>query len=198
MCSGKVAKLFLSALTLQLAVPVWYDCHENGEAVHEKSMPHERSPFSCYVMRRRHMTPVDKSREHSLENSLLNLHSVLGDSKVYGCDCDLVPKFAEGSRQHLGAFPLFSGTHFAALLDECREDILNHAYELAKANQGAPGVDGQTFEQIELQGLEEWLEGIRKELRDKTYKPQPVRRVMIPRLTLSGNNRDTGIVQAQL
>ncbi len=126
------------------------------------------------------MTPVDKSREHSLENSLLNLHSVLGDSKVYGCDCDLVPKFAEGSRQHLGAFLLFSGTHFAALLDECREDILNHAYELARANQGAPGVDGQTFEQIELQGLEEWLEGIRKELRDKTYKPQPVRRVMIP------------------
>jgi RNA-directed DNA polymerase len=55
-----------------------------------------------------------------------------------------------------------------------REDILSHAYELAKANKGAPGVDGQTFEAIESQGLEEWLEGIRKELHDKTYKPQPV------------------------
>ena len=62
-----------------------------------------------------------------------------------------------------------------------REDILGHAYELAKANKGAPGVDGQTFEAIESQGLEEWLEGIRKELHDKTYKPQPVRRVLIPK-----------------
>ena len=53
-----------------------------------------------------------------------------------------------------------------------REDILNHAYELAKANKGAPGVDGQSFEQIELQGEQEWLEGIRKDLHDKTYKPQ--------------------------
>jgi RNA-directed DNA polymerase len=58
-----------------------------------------------------------------------------------------------------------------------REDILSYAYELAKANNGAPGVDGQAFEQIESGGLPEWLEGIRKDLHDKTYKPQPVRRV---------------------
>jgi RNA-directed DNA polymerase len=45
-----------------------------------------------------------------------------------------------------------------------RGDILRHAYELAKATKGAPGVDGQTFEGIESQGLEEWLEGIRKDL----------------------------------
>src|SRR5438128_4880911 len=62
-----------------------------------------------------------------------------------------------------------------------REDILNHAYELVKANKGAPGVDGQTFEQIEWQGLEEWLEGISKDLHAKTYKPQPERRVLIPK-----------------
>src|ERR1700759_1364152 len=61
------------------------------------------------------------------------------------------------------------------------EDVLSHSYELAKTNQGAPGVDGQTFEQIESQGLMEWLDDIRKELRTKTYKPQPVRRVMIPK-----------------
>src|SRR5437868_14593012 len=72
-----------------------------------------------------------------------------------------------------------------------REDVLAHAYELAKANKGAPGVDGQTFEQIESQGLEEWLDGIGKELRAKTYKPQPVRRVMIPKP--GGGERPLGI-----
>ncbi len=72
-----------------------------------------------------------------------------------------------------------------------REDILHHAYGLAKANKGAPGVDGQTFGEIEAQGLEEWLEGIREDLRDKTYKPQPVRRVMIPKP--GGGERPLGI-----
>ena len=52
-----------------------------------------------------------------------------------------------------------------------REDVLAHAYALARANQGAPEVDGQTFEQIESAGLEEWLTGIRQELRNKTYRP---------------------------
>src|SRR2546427_8899135 len=72
-----------------------------------------------------------------------------------------------------------------------REDVLRHAYELAKANKGAPGVDGQTFEVIETEGLEKWMEGIRKDLRDKTYKPQPVRRVLIPKP--GGGERPLGI-----
>lgn len=72
-----------------------------------------------------------------------------------------------------------------------REDILAYAYELAKANQGAPGVDGQTFWGIEAQGREKWLEGIRDELRAKTYQPQPVRRVMIPKP--GGGERPLGI-----
>src|SRR5712691_9575955 len=59
-----------------------------------------------------------------------------------------------------------------------REDLLAHAYALAKSNQGAPGVDGQSFWGIESQGLEEWLSGIREDLRAKTYQPQPVRRAM--------------------
>src|ERR1700726_2237724 len=62
-----------------------------------------------------------------------------------------------------------------------REDILLHAYELAKENKGAPGVDEQSFEQIESEGREEWLRGIRSDLRDKTYEPRAVRRVMIPK-----------------
>jgi RNA-directed DNA polymerase len=72
-----------------------------------------------------------------------------------------------------------------------REDILNHAYALAKSNQGAPGVDGQSFEEIESAGLEEWLTGIREELRNKTYPPQPVRRVKIPKP--GGGERPLGI-----
>jgi RNA-directed DNA polymerase len=72
-----------------------------------------------------------------------------------------------------------------------RGDILHHAYRLAKANGGAPGVDGVTFEQIESEGLSEWLSGISEELRAKTYKPQPVRRVMMPKP--GGGQRPLGI-----
>src|SRR6202521_1669836 len=72
-----------------------------------------------------------------------------------------------------------------------REDILAHAYALAKSNQGAPGVDGQSFWGIETLGLEEWLSGIRNDLRAKTYQPQAVRRVMIPKP--GGGERPLGI-----
>src|SRR6266702_1566004 len=72
-----------------------------------------------------------------------------------------------------------------------REDILAHAYALAKSNQGAPGVDGQSFWGIESQGLEEWLCGIRNDLREKTYQPQAVRRVLIPKP--GGGERPLGI-----
>jgi RNA-directed DNA polymerase len=72
-----------------------------------------------------------------------------------------------------------------------REDILVHAYALVKSNQGAPGVDGQSFWGIESQGLEEWLRGIRNDLRAKTYQPQAVRRVMIPKS--GGGERPLGI-----
>src|SRR5829696_2752558 len=71
---------------------------------------------------------------------------------------------------------------FYGLYDKiCRDDILRHAYGLARANAGAPGVDGMSFEQIEAQGLEAWLAGLREELVSKTYRPDPVRRVMIPK-----------------
>ncbi|MEJ0046462.1 MAG: hypothetical protein WDN04_10330 [Rhodospirillales bacterium] len=62
-----------------------------------------------------------------------------------------------------------------------RTDILRHAYERAHANAGAPGVDGITFDQIEAAGLEGWLIRLGEELRAKTYRCQPVRRVMIPK-----------------
>jgi len=84
------------------------------------------------------------------------------------------------------------GYRFYMLYDKIwREDILAHAYELARANKGAPGVDGQSFEEIESQGVTEWLTGIREELRNKTYQPQPVRRVKIPKP--GGGERPLGI-----
>ena len=62
-----------------------------------------------------------------------------------------------------------------------RGDILRHAFALARANAGAPGVDGITFAAIEAAGLEKWLAGLREELVSKTYRADPVRRVMIPK-----------------
>ena len=62
-----------------------------------------------------------------------------------------------------------------------RADILRHAYALARANAGAPGTDGMTFAAVEALGLERWLAGLREELVSKTYRPDPVRRVSIPK-----------------
>ena len=81
---------------------------------------------------------------------------------------------------------------FYVLYDKIRrEDILLHAYRLARANAGAPGVDGITFARIEEEGLEAWLAGLREELVSKTYRPDPVRRVMIPKP--NGGERPLGI-----
>jgi RNA-directed DNA polymerase len=72
-----------------------------------------------------------------------------------------------------------------------REDILRHAWAQAKAKDGAPGVDQESFEDIESKGLEEWLDRLGREMHDKTYQPQPVRRVMIPKP--GGGERPLGI-----
>ena len=84
------------------------------------------------------------------------------------------------------------GYRFYMLYDKIyRADILAHAYALAKANKGAAGVDGITFAMVEAAGLEEWLAGLGEELRRRTYRPQPVRRVMIPKP--GGGTRPLGI-----
>lgn len=81
---------------------------------------------------------------------------------------------------------------FYVLYDKiCREDVLLHAYALARDNAGAPGVDDVTFEQIEMSGVGAWLTGLRKELVSRTYRPDPVRRVMIPKP--GGGERPLGI-----
>jgi len=84
------------------------------------------------------------------------------------------------------------GFRFYQLYDKVyREDVLLRAWALAKANHGVPGVDDESFEDIESKGLREWLNGLRQDLHDKTYQPQPVRRVMIPKP--GGGERPLGI-----
>ncbi|MEW5749026.1 MAG: reverse transcriptase domain-containing protein, partial [Candidatus Thermoplasmatota archaeon] len=74
-----------------------------------------------------------------------------------------------------------------------RADILEHAYRLCRENGGAAGVDRETFESIESRddGLEGWLSALATELREEKYRPQAVRRVMIPKP--DGGERPLGI-----
>src|SRR3984957_8456802 len=58
----------------------------------------------------------------------------------------------------------------------CKIETLREAFSLAKANNGAPGIDGVTFEDIEAQGTERFIEQIRSELIQRTYVPLPARR----------------------
>lgn len=81
---------------------------------------------------------------------------------------------------------------FYLLYDKvCRDDILTHAYRRSRAARGAAGVDGVTFADIEAAGVEPWLAALRKELCERTYRPAPVRRVMIPKP--GGGERPLGI-----
>src|SRR5690242_15205812 len=81
---------------------------------------------------------------------------------------------------------------FYALYDKVyRKDVLAFAYERCKANGGAAGVDGQTFEDIEAYGQERWLDELAQELKKRTYPPLPVRRVYIPKP--DGKQRPLGV-----
>jgi RNA-directed DNA polymerase len=84
------------------------------------------------------------------------------------------------------------GYRFYALYDKLyRRDVLLHAYRCCRANQGAAGVDGQTFDDIESSGLEDWLDALTQRLSNKNYRPDPVRRVHLPKP--DGKTRPLGI-----
>jgi len=84
------------------------------------------------------------------------------------------------------------GFRFYALYDKIsRDDILMHAYAQCRSNKGAPGVDGQDFADIEAYGVERWLGELALALREETYRPDPIRRVFIPKA--NGKLRPLGI-----
>ena len=84
------------------------------------------------------------------------------------------------------------GYRFYVLYDKIsRDDILAHAYAQCCSNKGAPGIDGQDFADIEAYGVERWLAELALALRQETYRPEPIRRVFIPKA--NGKLRPLGI-----
>ncbi|HEU5295695.1 MAG TPA: group II intron reverse transcriptase/maturase [Burkholderiaceae bacterium] len=84
------------------------------------------------------------------------------------------------------------GFRFYALYDKIsREDILAHAYAQCRSNKGAPGVDGQDFADVEMYGAQRWLGELALALKQESYRPDPIRRVFIPKA--NGKLRPLGI-----
>jgi len=85
-----------------------------------------------------------------------------------------------------------AGYRFYALYDKIyREDILAHAYAQCRSNKGAPGVDRQDFADVEAYGVQRWLDELALALRNEDYRPDPIRRVFIPKA--NGKLRPLGI-----
>lgn len=72
-----------------------------------------------------------------------------------------------------------------------RRDVLDHAYRSCKANKGAAGVDGESFEALEAYGEERWLGELAERLKKKDYRPEAVKRVWIPKP--NGKRRPLGV-----
>ena len=81
------------------------------------------------------------------------------------------------------------GYRFYALYDKIsREDILAHAWAQCRSNKGAPGGDGQDFADVEAYGVQRWLDELALALREETYRPDPIRRVFIPKANSTAKN----------
>jgi group II intron reverse transcriptase/maturase len=84
------------------------------------------------------------------------------------------------------------GFRFYALYDKIsRDDVLAHAWAQCRSNKGAPGVDGQDFADVEAYGVQRWLGELALALKQESYRPDPIRRVFIPKA--NGKLRPLGI-----
>jgi RNA-directed DNA polymerase len=102
---------------------------------------------------------------------------------------EMVEKLQTSLQTKAKAEPAF---RFYALWDKvCRQDVLLEAYRRCRANAGAAGVDGETFERIDARGREQWLGTLREELISGRYVPKPLLRVWIPKS--DGGQRPLGI-----
>lgn len=103
-----------------------------------------------------------------------------------------VDKVRELQRALFRAAKRDPGRRFHALFDRiCRVDVLRKAWERVRSNGGAAGVDGMTLSKIEQQGVERFLLEVHDEIRSRRYRPQPVRRVWLPKP--DGRQRPLGI-----
>ena len=110
----------------------------------------------------------------------------IGDKPI---NADKVQQLQESLHAKAKESPSF---RFYALYDKVyRLDVLRAAYRRCRDNDGAPGIDRQEFDEVEEYGLERWLCEIAEELRTKTYRPQAVRRVWIPKP--DGKQRPLGV-----
>jgi RNA-directed DNA polymerase len=115
-----------------------------------------------------------------------------GESRESGVSLTPPPKVRKLQETLHAKAKSASGYRFYTLYDKVsRRDVLAYAYDCCLANQGAAGVDGQTFDDIAAYGRERWLDELTEELRKQTYRPQAVRRVYIPKP--NGSQRPLGI-----
>lgn len=150
------------------------------------------SPASQQGVGRAHST--DRSRREPVEGkgprSLDTFY--VAESKEIGVSLQTPPKIRTLQRKFYTKAKDEPEFRFYALYDKIwRADILEHAWHLVRANDGACGVDGVTLEKIERGGWKTWLDELREELKEGDYSASPVRRVRIPKP--GGGERPLGI-----